>query len=398
MKLAGLLSTAAAKFRTKVPPPAAITDVLVNSGMYAMSGNGLVVGGYSLGTPDWWYKAAHWSQSGGLAIVGTLNNSWFSRFVDASFTGTYLVGTGSTTSGGYGPQRALRWSQGGGFEDLGVIATGTGSQALACSADGSVVVGHSTVGGIQQPFRWTSAGGMVNLALHHTPANTAAYACSDDGSVVVGITNISSPLGQRAFRWTQGTGSVDLGTLGGYGGSSASDCSADGSVVVGKATNVSLVYRAFRWTQGGGMVDLGSIGTGTSTEATKCSPNGNIVYGSSRDNNNFEKAFKWTQGTGIVSLGNLPANNDHSYVSDASTDGTVIVGTELKLAEYVPYIWYEGVGKSEILPAQEILDLIDTEVSFLIVESVMITPDGSQVFVTWQDDDSGEFFTQLVEA
>src|SRR5687768_16191136 len=84
------------------------------------------------------------------------------------------------------------------FHGLGFLETGTGmrySEAMAISADGSTIVGGSSIDGTPEPdddvfwsFRWTEATGMQALP-KTSEANvplSRAYAVSADGSVIVG--------------------------------------------------------------------------------------------------------------------------------------------------------------------------------------------------------------------
>jgi probable HAF family extracellular repeat protein len=156
------------------------------------------------------------------------------------------------------------------------------------------------------------------------PFSSEALAVSADGSVVVGYGwNANGP---EAFRWTQATGMVGLGDLpGGLFSSLAFEVSADGSVVVGGgiSTNGS---EAFRWTQAIGMVGLGDLAGGTfSSEALAVSADGSVVVGFGNSANGGE-AFRWTQGTGMVGLGDLPGGIFYSYATGVSADGSVVVG------------------------------------------------------------------------
>lgn len=146
--------------------------------------------------------------------------------------------------------------------DIGTLG---GSRVVAAvSAAGSVVVGSSVTSyasSKRYAFRWTSGGGMANLGSLGGSISWAS-GVSADGSVVVGTSTIATegPRLLRAFRWSGSSGLVDLGTLGGdY--SSAVALSADGAVVVGESLFANdRPIRAFRWTSSGGMADLGSLG------------------------------------------------------------------------------------------------------------------------------------------
>ena len=75
------------------------------------------------------------------------------------------------------------------FTGLGFLGTGNYSDTSAISADGSVVVGVSSVvvssnGSTDEAFRW-AGGVMTGLGVLGTGYNSSAWAVSADGSVVL---------------------------------------------------------------------------------------------------------------------------------------------------------------------------------------------------------------------
>jgi probable HAF family extracellular repeat protein len=114
----------------------------------------------------------------------------------------------------------------------GEPATRPYSSANGVNADGSVVVGLTSIGSGFHAFRWTSAGGMVDLGTLGSNVSSAT-AVNSDGSVIVGYSNTPVGFG-HAFRWTAATGMTDIGTLGGRF-SSANGVNSDGTVVVGQS-------------------------------------------------------------------------------------------------------------------------------------------------------------------
>lgn len=185
---------------------------------------------------------------------------------------------------------------------LGTIdeASGT-SVALGTNADGSVIVGQSGTGLLDQlghtlyhAFRSTADGQVSDLGtLGNVPGVSIATATNADGSVVVGqsATSLTDAFGatlSHAFRWTSNDGMTDLGTLEDVvGNSRANGTNADGSVVVGfsiapQDPNGSSYYHAFRWTCTGGMLDLGTINnTAGFSAANAISGDGSVVVGES---------------------------------------------------------------------------------------------------------------------
>ena len=119
-------------------------------------------------------------------------------------------------------ERAFRWTLANGMENLGTLG-GNQSIANAVSADGSIIVGYSRdANDIKRAFKWTVANG--NARSGSWRYGTEAVAISADGSVVV----VNNGMDGFAYRWTSG-GMENLGTLGGNQ-TIAYDISTDGSV------------------------------------------------------------------------------------------------------------------------------------------------------------------------
>jgi uncharacterized membrane protein len=186
-------------------------------------------------------EAFRWSEAGGVAGLGDLDGGSFESYGKAiSADGQVVAGIGASSNG----YEAFRWSADTRLERLAGLPGATEGGALAISADGTTVAGHS--GG--QAVVWTP-GGIVNLG----PGS--AVALSPDGRIAVGYTNA-----QHAFRWSQAEGLVDLGQLpSGQLGGRPYGLTADGNTVVGQSVvlengNVSGV--ATIWDPFNGMRDL----------------------------------------------------------------------------------------------------------------------------------------------
>lgn len=151
-----------------------------------------------------------------------------------------------TIAGAPLPQVA-RWTAATGAQsiELGPLpANVAGAEAMAMSADGSVIAGVTVDSEARavDVFRWTEAGGLVTIAAYSAvyDLNRSRLWLSDDGSVMVGTMGIylSSMGGYPiSFRWTEATGTLpldrttpeprQLGLVQGL--------SADGSLVLGTA-------------------------------------------------------------------------------------------------------------------------------------------------------------------
>lgn len=267
-----------------------------------------------------------------------------SRVTNVSADGAVVVGFGTTANG----LTAFRWTKESGMVSLRTLPGTNNSIAFGVSADGSVVVGQSRTGNSWDPyqaFRWTQAGGMVALGyLHEENKYTEAVAVSADGSVVIGTS------GLEIFRWTEGGGMVGLGVFPSAGNSLAWDVSADGLVVVGRGVNAGSRPEALRWTEATGMVGLGHLYGGQySSEAFATSADGSIVVGNSStvvSDADYGEAFRWTENGGMVGLGDLPGGQFYSSAKDVSADGSVIVGTSgtSNVGQQRAFVWTESTG------------------------------------------------------
>jgi len=219
------------------------------------------------------WEGIRWGPGGTLDRIAVPGDGVWAKGV----SGDGSVVAGSTIS------EAFTWTPGGPIVGLGGLTPSFRSNADSISADGRVVVGDSVDpadGGTRDAFRWTQETGMVGLGAF------TAVACSDDGSVVVGSVNVG-PLTQ-AYRWTAATGIVPLGTYEPNCRTYSHGVSRDGSRVVGYIrSDIDDSSRAFIWDSTNGMrilkdvlVDCGLDLTGwTLTEAWDVSNDGPTIVG-----------------------------------------------------------------------------------------------------------------------
>jgi probable HAF family extracellular repeat protein len=266
----------------------------------------------------------------GLFDLGVFNGGQYSSAYGVNADGSVVVGY--SEDGLVNENRAFRWTQAAGMVSLGTLNGGRYSYATGVSADGRIVVGYAMDGGLntERAFRWTQADGMVSLGGLNGGIDSTASGVSADGSVVVGEASNGAEGGRtRAFRWTQSGGMVSLGGLNGGPFSRAIGVSADGSVVIGSAPDGAMgnERRAFRWTQGGGMISLGTLNAGHDSYAEGASADGRVVVGGSQDGSagNQTRAFRWTQGGGMVGLGAFNGGT-FSIAHGVNADGSVVVG------------------------------------------------------------------------
>lgn len=224
-----------------------------NSNALAVSADGGVVGGtYNVGGATW--RPFRWTEDGGMIGLGQPGVEV--RGVSAD--GAVMAGTLRSPT-----PRAFRWTQDTGLVSLGLLNDATSSEALAASADGTVIVGRTQGGSTFSAFRWSESEGMVGLDVIAGASRAEALGVSEDGSVIVGAvgSNWFEPTEQRqAFRWTSDAGMTGLGVLDGFDRSSAQAVSADGSIVAGFASTADgESTAAFVWTADLGMTNLNSL-------------------------------------------------------------------------------------------------------------------------------------------
>ena len=218
-----------------------------------------------------------------------------------------------------------------------VIIGPSGSEALAVSADGSVIVGYS--GSLL--FRWTAGGGLVPFGT----SSDGVFGMSADASRIIGSTG--GP--EQACYWNSSGTRTNLGFLAGHDTSRATGVSADGSFIVGQsylASDLAHTERAWRWTAGGGMVSLGIAGAATGSRATSVSDDGVLVTGGLIDATGGIGAFSWTPTGGMVAI----ALSTLIVGTGVSGDGSTIIGSAPFTGLSSSYFGYM-VGGSVTVPA-----------------------------------------------
>jgi probable HAF family extracellular repeat protein len=218
-------------------------------------------------------QAFRWTPGAGMVGLGELPGHERNTALGVSGDGDVVVGTSIAASTGL--IRAFRWTPGGGMAGLDPLPDDAHSSARRVSADGRVVVGSSqTSTADRQAVRWVegattplSLGPVSGLPGAPTPMNSDALAVSADGSVVVGTAD------SNAFIWDAAHGARDLKTvlardygldLSGWRLIAAWDVSDDGSTIVGFGADPSS--HTMGWVavlpvpEPGGMSLAGSLG------------------------------------------------------------------------------------------------------------------------------------------
>jgi probable HAF family extracellular repeat protein len=166
-----------------------------------------------------------------------------------------------------------------------------------------------------------------------------ANGVSDDGRVVVGM-SATDEGDIAAFRWSNGS-ALNLGALPSVGpNASGQGISGNGAVLVGRGRTVdennTPINAGWQWTEATGMVDLGR----PATYASDASFDGSVIVGkASSDNSN---ALRWSTTNGAEIIPPLStADADGVTTAHAvSADGQTIVGS----SDNVPFFWTETTG------------------------------------------------------
>lgn len=203
-----------------------------------------------------------------------------------------------------------------------------GAAVVGLSADGTTVVGRSSVVSTQKATLWKNGGSPVNLGTLYPPSaqvHSTATGVSGDGSIVAGVSDAPGPDRRDGFRWTEGTGMQALP----YTAESTNyfRVSGDGSTIIGEFYPGTQDRMPSRWRESTGVQILAGLenrpgmATGTSTD-------GNTVAGWLRvPDTSDNEAFAWSQTTGPTTLPLLVPWNRKSEAHDISANGKVAVGS-----------------------------------------------------------------------
>jgi uncharacterized membrane protein len=199
----------------------------------------------SVGQPVHYAEAFRWTPAGGTVPLGDLPGGVFASYGSAvSGDGATIVGSSMSADA----EEPVRWTTAdGGPIRLGEIAGGgPAGKALAVNANGSVIVGQATDDLGPVAFRWTSSGGMQSLG-RVAPGTSEATGVSADGSVVIGNSSMyNQGFLSGPFIWDAAHGTRELSTvltndygldLTGWVLVTASGISADGNTIAGTAYN-----------------------------------------------------------------------------------------------------------------------------------------------------------------
>jgi len=212
-----------------------------------ISADGMVVVGeanFESGQRPW-----RWSPTEGLQIVTLPEGFWFATFT-VSGDGRFI----GLRSG----DLLFLWSEENGLETLGAFPDGGVAWDIgAVNHNGDVVVGQYAVGSAKRAFRWVRGAGFTTLtAPGEQFADHNAVAVSADGSVVAGYSTGPFPAVGTSWRWTEATGFQFLPMIDGPGfnGQFATSISADGAVIGGNIFDWAPAWHPWSWSTETGSV------------------------------------------------------------------------------------------------------------------------------------------------
>jgi len=237
-------------------------STLQSSYAWAVSADGSVVVGQSYVSAG--YQAFRWTAAAGMTGLPLLPGKDSTGAAGVSADGSVVVGFAYDHASIIFPApsshllaQAFRWTESGGTVGLGFLPNDSASSAAAVSADGRVVVGRSWIAQgpswlpyqeTHRAFRWSESEGMVGLGAIPGGNFSEALAVSADGSVIVGESGFYGEVTftQEAFIWTADDGMRkvkdvlvnDFGLdLAGWNLWRATAVSADGRTIVGTGVN-----------------------------------------------------------------------------------------------------------------------------------------------------------------
>lgn len=278
------------------------------SGAQAISPDGSVAVGYGSPATAGTVAVLYDLLTGGMTNLGDLpGDSQAGIAYAVSNKGRVVVGKGKMTNGRTG----FRWTAETGMQPLtplGKFNNAAISTARGVSADGSIVVGESTVSDGWAAVVWREDGSVQTLPRHRTGENfTKAYAVSDNGRFVGGYGSgfdENNNSFQDPVLWDLITG--DTLRLGDdsdpYIGGQVNDITDDGNIAIGSGLTIPLQSQHdFIWFRDRGLVtakdyfkelgfDLDASPWGQ-VHFTSITPDGRYVTGWAYNPDGFTEGF-----------------------------------------------------------------------------------------------------------
>lgn len=257
---------------------------------------------------------------------------------------------GSVVVGTSAKLKSFRWSLATGMVALPLLPNAAECTPADVSADGVYTVGQCTVSGKRVPVRWRGVDTPINLGVPAQHDNANAVAVNANGTVIVGSSSLGND-GGTAVIWTIGSTPTLLMNPNGVTTSSPRAVNGDGSVVVGEVWNGKT--RGFRWTSSGGMQLIPDTANGFGRSAVDVNADGSkVVIFDASDS----RAYVWSDGvfskvgtsTGVA----IAISGDGATVLTSDV-ATTTAGTTQTLASRLAAAGYD-LGDFIILGAEDI--------------------------------------------
>jgi uncharacterized membrane protein len=284
---------------------------------YGVSADGsIAVGSYNNGSEDF---PAYYAD-GTISALPLLSGDTSGAALACSDDGSIMVGYSLLATEDAFTQTAVYWESGS-VHALDPASNDTGETAVCCSSDGTVIVG---IGPSGHPYYWTS--GVPTELTATLPGGSTIYpgGCSADGSIIVGAAS-DAAAGSRAAVWNSGTLTALPSNPDGVEADVAYGCSSDGSsIVVGVVSDMDFNNIPCVWISGTlTFLDMGGAAGGA---AVGCSADGTVIGGWVYDGSFNQVACAWINGA-LSLLPQIPSaariDNKATAVSD---DGSTLVG------------------------------------------------------------------------
>ena len=276
-----------------------------------LSGDGTTAAG-TYQNADGTQRGFRWTSSEGLMVLDGSSPGQSVRAADLSSDGSIVVGFTGTGS----QSRGVRWIGSVSPTTMAGAPSSQGNVAFSTNTDGSIVAG--TFISPFEAFRWTEDGLYSRLGALPS-SGSQSLDISADGAVVVGL---SSPGGvplSRPFRWTEADGITDIGTPPGDQFALARTISGDGSAIMGESweTDVGFlegIRSPVRWTAAGGSVRMDMIPDTRFPFVQDATFDGSLMFGGVRLLDDTRVATIWTADGSIMLASD--------YLADAGVDLT----------------------------------------------------------------------------
>lgn len=337
-----------------------------------VSGDGKVVVGWTSSFPYRWTR-----EEGAVSIASPDGSVLGAKPYGISGDGNTITGNGVLPGGG--SLIAIAWES---TLNVAPLPGSSGSvpllsNALSASHDGNVIAGFSTRSGtLRTATLWRAGGERLELGTLPGHSESTAYDVSADGTVAIGYSDLGGGVGRRPVIWTEATGmqriTLDADAM---RMSVANTLSPDGKTVGGSGIGPTGGQMAAIWTEADGVTLLGPRPAGTFGGGVfEMSADANVLgINAFESGTSYNIALIWTPGRGqerLIDVLKQRCGLDLtgwrlSEIGGISADGRTIVGTGVHdgvTEAFVAVLCEPVVCPAEYngaLAAGDILDFLD---------------------------------------